>query len=49
MAHHYFIPDPRSLVTEVGKLMTHGAGIAREYCLPPVLGMENATRLNKDG
>lgn len=37
------------LVTEVGGAMTHGAVIAREYGLPAVVGVENATRLSKDG
>jgi pyruvate,water dikinase len=37
------------LVTEVGGLMTHGAVIAREYGLPAVVGVENATRRIKDG
>ena len=37
------------LVTEVGGRMTHGAVIAREYGLPAVVGVENATRLIKDG
>jgi rifampicin phosphotransferase len=37
------------LVTEVGGLMTHGAVIAREYGLPAVVGVDNATRLIKDG
>ena len=37
------------LVTEVGGLMTHGAVIAREYGLPAVVGVENATRLIPDG
>jgi pyruvate,water dikinase len=37
------------LVTEVGGLMTHGAVIAREYGLPGVVGVENATRLIRDG
>jgi len=37
------------LVTEVGGLMTHGAVIAREYGLPAVVGVENATTLVKDG
>jgi pyruvate,water dikinase len=36
------------LVTEVGGLMTHGAVIAREYGLPAVVGVENATRLIRD-
>jgi phosphoenolpyruvate synthase/pyruvate phosphate dikinase len=37
------------LVTEVGGLMTHGAVIAREYGLPAVVGVVNATRLIEDG
>ena len=39
----------KGLVTEVGGLMTHGAVIAREYGLPAVVGVENATGLIKDG
>lgn len=39
----------KGLVTEVGGLMTHGAVIAREYGLPAVVGVENATMLIKDG
>ncbi|WP_425803199.1 phosphoenolpyruvate synthase [Desulfitobacterium sp. Sab5] len=39
----------RGLVTEVGGLMTHGAVIAREYGLPAVIGVENATKRIKDG
>ncbi|MEU4244922.1 rifamycin-inactivating phosphotransferase [Actinoplanes sp. NPDC026619] len=37
------------LVTEVGGLMTHGAVIAREYGLPAVVGVPEATRLIRDG
>lgn len=37
------------LVTEVGGLMTHGAVIAREYGLPAVVGVEQATRQIRDG
>jgi pyruvate,water dikinase len=37
------------LVTEVGGLMTHGAVIAREYGLPAVIGVVDATRLIPDG
>ena len=37
------------LVTEVGGLMTHGAVIAREYGLPAVVGVEDATGLIRDG
>ncbi|GED17327.1 phosphoenolpyruvate synthase [Aneurinibacillus migulanus] len=39
----------KGLVTEVGGLMTHGAVIAREYGLPAVVGVENSTKLIKDG
>lgn len=39
----------KGLVTEVGGLMTHGAVIAREYGLPAVVGVDNATRIIKDG
>jgi pyruvate,water dikinase len=39
----------KGLVTEVGGLMTHGAVIAREYGLPAVVGVENATKLIRDG
>ncbi|MFL5997208.1 MAG: PEP-utilizing enzyme, partial [Streptomyces sp.] len=37
------------LVTEVGGLMTHGAVIAREYGLPAVVGVAQATRRIQDG
>jgi rifampicin phosphotransferase len=39
----------KALVTEVGGLMSHGAVIAREYGLPAIVGVENATRLIRDG
>lgn len=39
----------KGLVTEVGGMMTHGAVIAREYGLPAVVGVENATKIIKDG
>ncbi|WP_259415796.1 phosphoenolpyruvate synthase [Bacillus toyonensis] len=39
----------KGLVTEVGGLMTHGAVVAREYGLPAVVGVENATKRIKDG
>jgi pyruvate,water dikinase len=39
----------KGLVTEVGGLMTHGAVIAREYGLPAVVGVGNATQLIRDG
>ncbi|MFW5976611.1 MAG: phosphoenolpyruvate synthase [Bacillota bacterium] len=37
------------LVMEVGGLMTHGAVVAREYGLPAVVGVENATKLIQNG
>jgi pyruvate,water dikinase len=37
------------LVTEVGGTMTHGAVIAREYGLPAVVGVDNATLRITDG
>jgi len=39
----------KGLVTEVGGLMTHGAVIAPEYGLPADVGLENATKLIRDG
>lgn len=39
----------KGLVTEVGGLMTHGAVIAREYGIPAVVAVENATTRIRDG
>ncbi len=39
----------KGLVTEIGGMNTHGAVITREYGLPAVVGVENATQLIKDG
>ncbi|MDO3625429.1 phosphoenolpyruvate synthase [Mucilaginibacter sp. BT774] len=39
----------KGLITEVGGMMTHGAVISREYGLPAIVGVENATKLIKDG
>ncbi len=39
----------KGLVTEVGGMMTHGAVVAREYGLPAVVSVENATKTIKDG
>lgn len=39
----------KGLITEVGGLATHGAVIAREYGLPAVVSVVNATRLIQDG
>ena len=38
-----------ALVTEVGGLMTHGAVIAREYGVPAVVGVADATTLIQEG
>jgi len=38
-----------ALVTEVGGMMTHGSVITREYGLPAVVGVVDATALIKDG
>ena len=37
------------LVTEIGGQMTHGAVVAREYGLPAVVGVTNATHIIHDG
>lgn len=39
----------KGLVTEAGGLMSHGAVIAREYGIPAITGLENATKLIPDG
>lgn len=39
----------KGLITEVGGIMTHGAVIAREYGIPAVVCVENATKLIQDG
>lgn len=39
----------KGLITEVGGLMTHGAVIAREYGLPAVVGVADATTRIADG
>jgi len=38
-----------ALVTEVGGLMTHGSVVAREYGIPAVVGLADATRTIKTG
>lgn len=38
-----------AIITEVGGLMTHGAVVAREYGIPAVVGVDDATTLIKDG
>ncbi len=37
------------LVMEVGGMMTHGAVVAREYGIPAVVGVNQATRRLKTG
>jgi pyruvate,water dikinase len=39
----------KAVVTEVGGLLSHGAVVAREYGIPAVLGVKNATRRLKNG
>ena len=38
-----------ALVTEVGSTLSHGAVVAREYCLPTIVNVKNATKLIKNG
>jgi pyruvate,water dikinase len=38
-----------AVVTEVGGLMTHGAVVAREYGIPAVVSVQNATERIKTG
>jgi pyruvate,water dikinase len=42
-------PLAAGLVTEVGGLMTHGAVVAREYGIPAVVGVDDATHKIRDG
>ena len=37
------------LITEVGGMMTHGSVVAREYGIPAVVGVHNATQQLKNG
>lgn len=37
------------VVTDYGGLLSHGAIVAREYGIPAVLGVKNATKILKDG
>ena len=39
----------QALVVEVGGVMTHGSVIAREYGIPAVVGIENVTKILKEG
>lgn len=42
-------PGRQNMQTLTDDVMTHGAVIAREYGLPAVVSVENATKLIKDG
>lgn len=44
-----FFVNAKGLILEVGGLMTHGAIVAREYGIPALVGLENATSLIKNG
>ncbi|SEH01273.1 pyruvate, water dikinase [Nonomuraea solani] len=39
----------KGVVMEVGGVMTHGAVVAREYGLPAVVGVQNATQVIEEG
>merc|ERR1711862_76235 len=38
-----------ALITEIGGMMTHGSVVAREYGIPAVVGISNATDVLKNG
>ncbi|MCY3885817.1 MAG: PEP-utilizing enzyme, partial [Gammaproteobacteria bacterium] len=42
-------PLASALVTDIGGLLAHGSIIAREYGIPAVLGLGDATRKIKSG
>lgn len=44
-----FFINAKGLILEVGGLMTHGAIVAREYGIPALVGLDNATNLIKTG
>jgi phosphoenolpyruvate synthase/pyruvate phosphate dikinase len=44
-----FFASASGLVTEIGGQMTHGSVIAREYGIPAVVGVEEATKRIRDG
>lgn len=39
----------KGLIMEVGGMMTHGAVVAREYGIPAVVGIDEVTKIIKDG
>ncbi|EEC18249.1 conserved hypothetical protein, partial [Ixodes scapularis] len=44
-----YFPLLAGIVTEIGGLLSHGAVIAREYGLPCIVGVENATDIFVSG
>lgn len=42
-------PSIGGIITETGGQLSHGAIIAREYGLPAVLSVRNATKIIKNG
>ncbi|XP_066256626.1 rifampicin phosphotransferase-like [Euwallacea similis] len=44
-----YFPMLAGIVTEIGGLVSHGAVVAREYGLPCLVGVKNATKLFKTG
>ena len=42
-------PQAVGLVTDIGGILSHGSIVAREYGIPAVLGLGNATRRIVDG
>jgi pyruvate,water dikinase len=44
-----YLPVIAGLASEVGSIMSHGAVVAREYGLPTVTGLQNATRIFTTG
>ncbi|MBP7736457.1 MAG: hypothetical protein KA369_10835 [Spirochaetes bacterium] len=44
-----YFPIIAGLATEVGSIVSHGAVVAREYGIPAVAGLPNATRIFKTG
>lgn len=44
-----YMAKSSGLIIEVGGMMTHGAIVAREYGIPAIVGLDDATRLFKTG
>ena len=42
-------PQATALVTDIGGILAHGSIVAREYGIPAVLGLVDATERIKDG